>query len=154
MKESNAACRLPRWAELPDLELYMDQVLLLAERSLGPDASSERKGLTAAMVNNYVKLGLLPPPVKKKYSRAHVARLLMICLLKSVLPIPAAQKLIEAGVRESSEQAFYDRFCECFEQSMAACAPSDPSAAEILRAALRSRAEQERSLRLIAGLGT
>ena len=66
MKESNAACRLPRWAELPDLELYMDQVLLLAERSLGPDAPSDHKGLTASMVNNYVKLGLLPPPVKKK----------------------------------------------------------------------------------------
>lgn len=152
MKESNAACRLPRWAELPDLELYMDQVLLLAERSLGPDASSDHKGLTASMVNNYVKLGLLPPPVKKKYSRAHVARLLMICLLKSVLPIPAAQKLIEAGVRESSEQAFYDAFCDSFEESLAGCAPTDPSAEQILHAALRSRAEQERSLRLIAAL--
>jgi len=151
MNESSPVPALPRWAELPDLALYMDQVLLLAERYLGPDAA-DRKGLTASMVNNYVKLGVLPPPEKKKYSRAHVARLLMICALKPVLPIPAAQKLIEAGVRESSEQAFYDAFCEGFEASMEACPEADGSAEQILRAALRSRAEQERSLRLLAEL--
>ena len=49
---------LPRWAELPDLELYMDQVLSLIERYLGSDPGFDRRGLTASMVNNYVKLGV------------------------------------------------------------------------------------------------
>ena len=60
--------RLPRWNALPDLELYMDQVLSLMERYLGNYPGFDRKGLTAAMVNNYVKLGVMPPPVKKKYT--------------------------------------------------------------------------------------
>ena len=145
---------LPRWEELPDLELYMDQVLLLAERFLAPYADPDSKGLTASMVNNYVKLGVLPPPVKKKYSRAHVARLLMICLLKSVLPIAAVQRLIEAGVAADSERGFYNAFCAGFEQSVAAAVPEESAAASecILRPALRSRAEQGLSLRLLAGL--
>ncbi len=144
------AQRLPRWAELPDLELYMDQVLSLTERYLACCPGPEQKGLTASMVNNYVKIGALPPPIRKKYSRAHLARLLMICMLKPVLPIAAVQKLMETGIRQSSEEAFYDSFCALFEQSAAAL-PADGAGPEaILRAALRSRAEQALSLRLLA----
>ena len=64
--ERLAGQRLPRWEELPDLELYMDQVLSLMDRYLGDCPGFDRKGLTASMVNNYVKLGVMPPPVKKK----------------------------------------------------------------------------------------
>ena len=142
---------LPRWAELPDLALYMDQVLLLAERALARRPGVDRRGLTASMVNNYVKLGVLPAPAKKKYSRAHVARLLMICLLKSVFPIAAIQKLIESGVRGSSEAEFYDGFCDLYEQSMAAASreAAEPTTDRILGAALRSQAEQALSLQLL-----
>ncbi len=152
MSETMLPKKLPRWAELPDLELYMDQVLALAERSLGPDSAGERRGLTASMVNNYVKQGVLPPPVRKKYSRAHVARLLVICLLKPVLPIASVRKLIEAGVRKSSEQAFYDGFCRLWEENAAVPAENETAetpAGSILRAALRSRAEQALALRLL-----
>ena len=78
----------------------------------------------------------------------------MICLLKSVLPIAAVQRLIEAGVAADSERGFYNAFCAGFEQSMAAAVPEESTAAaeRILRAALRSRAEQGLSLRLLAGL--
>ena len=62
--ERVASQRLPRWAELPDLELYMDQVLSLVERYLGSYPGFDGKGLTASMVNNYVKLGVMPAPVK------------------------------------------------------------------------------------------
>ena len=47
----------PKWAELPELELYLDQVLLYVNQVCGSAASSRDKGLTPSMVNNYVKHG-------------------------------------------------------------------------------------------------
>ena len=58
------AQRLPRWRELPDLELYLDQVLELTARYLDAWPAFDRKGLTASMVNNYVMMGALAKPVK------------------------------------------------------------------------------------------
>ena len=110
--------RLPRWNELPDLELYMDQVLSLIERYLGSYPGFDEKGLTASMVNNYVKLGVMPPPVKKKYTRSHLAHLIVICVLKTSLPIDAIKKLAAESIRPEGERAFYDRFCEQFESTV------------------------------------
>ena len=50
--------------------------------------------ITASIVNNYVRMKIMPPPVKKKYGRVHLAYLLMICTLKRSLPIAAIQRLI------------------------------------------------------------
>lgn len=55
---------LPRWRQLPEVDLYMDQVLLLMEKYLR-SATGERV-VTSAMINNYVKMGALPPPERKK----------------------------------------------------------------------------------------
>ena len=89
--------RLPRWAELPDLGLYMDQVIVLMGQYLGGIVSGEDKLLTASMVNNYVKMGLLPPPAKKKYGREHLAYLIMICVLKRVISISIVRELIRVN---------------------------------------------------------
>ena len=145
--------RLPAWEELPDLELYMDQVLSLAERWLG----AEGKGLTASMVNNYVKLGVVPAPVKKRYSRAHLATLLMVCLLKPVLPIASVQALLSAALAEDGLEAVYARFRAEHAQACAraletARAFSAPGADGVLRAALLAGAEQDMALRLLAEL--
>lgn len=136
---------LPRWQELPDLELYMDQVLALAGRYLGGCAAGGEKGLTAAMVNNYVKSGAMPAPEKKRYTRTHLAHLLMICLLKPVLPIASIRTLLARG--ESDEAAFYDRFCALFEEAGRAAAAEETGAGgapedAAFRAALRAQAEQ------------
>ncbi len=144
--------RLPRWNELPDLELYMDQVLSLIERYLGGSAGFDGKGLTAAMVNNYVKLGVMPAPVKKKYTRVHLAHLLMICVLKASLPIEVIKNLIGASLREQEESVVYDGFCVQFETSVREAAEAaragEPALSGVYRAALRSRAEQAIALRL------
>lgn len=150
------AQRLPRWRELPDLELYMDQVLGLVGRYLGTYPGFDEKGLTAAMVNNYVKLGALPPPQKKRYNRSHLARLLMICLLKPSLPIAAIRDLLNAASRQD-EEAFYDGFCALFEEAgsaaAAACERSDAGTeTAVLRAALRAQAEQALALKLCGTL--
>jgi Domain of unknown function (DUF1836). len=57
---------LPRWKELPDIELYMDQVISLVGKYLTPILPKQEQALlTKSMVNNYVKLELIPAPVKK-----------------------------------------------------------------------------------------
>lgn len=94
LRERLCARRLPRWEELPDFDLYMDQVLALAGRYLGSGPETGEKALTASMVNNYVKMGVMPPPVKKRYGRMHIAHLLAICVLKSVLSISEIRELI------------------------------------------------------------
>ena len=86
-----AARKLPRWEELPDLDLYMDQVLSLIHRYLGREESPDGKVLTSSMVNNYVKMRLMPAPEKKKYSRVHLAYLIAICVLKTSLPMAAVR---------------------------------------------------------------
>ena len=144
--------QLPRWRELPDLELYMDQVLSLTERWLGALPGTDDKGLTASMINNYVKLGLVPPPVKKRYGREQLATLVMVCLLKRVLPIPSIRTLLERALAEQALPDFYDLFCEGFEA--AECAAAENAArhsesGQILGAALRAQAEQRMALRLL-----
>ncbi len=153
MPEADALRRLPRWVELPDLELYMDQVLGLVARSLEPFPGFDEKGLTAAMVNNYVKLGALPPPVKKRYRREHVARLIILCLMKSSFPISAIARLLEGVQTRHSPEEVYSIFCERFEAAVAetAAAPDeagDSPYAAVLRAALRAQAERALALRM------
>lgn len=76
------------WARLPELDLYMDQVITLMSKELEPFSLEGERLLTPSMINNYVKDGVLPRPNQKKYGREHLSRLLMICMLKSVLSLP------------------------------------------------------------------
>lgn len=71
------------WEQLPDFALYMDQVLSYMDRQV--IRFSEDDALTAAMVNNYTKSGLVPRAEGKKYSREHLAYLTAICILKRVM---------------------------------------------------------------------
>ena len=69
MKDYNfAQYRCPRWEELPDLGLYMDQVLIVVEGALRPLFPNDPVVLTSTMVNNYVKQQVLTPSEKKKYA--------------------------------------------------------------------------------------
>ena len=103
--------RLPAWEELPKIELYMDQIIGLVTQYVGffvydPD---EEKLLTPSMVNNYVKMRLLPPPVRKKYGRKHIALLVMICTFKQSLSMAAVEKMLPPDDEEAI-RADYERF--------------------------------------------
>ena len=74
---------LPQWELLPDIGLYMDQVITLMDRTFSP--ALPKGEMTKSMVNNYVKVGMIPRPVGKKYDREHLAMLLMICVFKQAL---------------------------------------------------------------------
>ena len=98
------------WDQLPDFALYMDQVLSYMDRQVirfdGDD------GLTAAMVNNYTKSGLVPRAEGKKYSRDHLAYLTAICVLKRVMSTKDMDLLIREelqGDRPVSDG--YAAFC-------------------------------------------
>ena len=92
---------LPDWDDLPQLDLYMDQVILLLTRYLAPlERGGDEKTITASIINNYVRMKVMPPPVKKRYSRVHLAYLVMICTLKQSLSISCIQRLLpEVPVR-------------------------------------------------------
>ncbi|MCR4707804.1 MAG: DUF1836 domain-containing protein [Clostridiales bacterium] len=99
--------RLPDWERLPDLGLYMDQVVTLIERVF--ETPLPKGETTRSMVNNYVKSGLVPRPVGKKYDRDHLARLLMVCVLKQALSMEGIGKLLDALCR-AGIRGGYERF--------------------------------------------
>ena len=79
---------LPRWNELPEIDLYLDQVVNYLEKYLGILGSNDDdKIITKTMINNYVKQGIMPAPEKKKYGKTHIAYLMVICILKQVYSI-------------------------------------------------------------------
>ena len=65
---------LPRWDELPEIEIYMDQLVKFIDKYTGELQLDHTKDLTPSMINNYVKLKLVPKPVKKKYGKNHWLR--------------------------------------------------------------------------------
>ena len=102
---------LPEWDNLPELELYMDQVVLLLSRYLAFfSQGEEEKIITPSIVNNYVRMKVMPAPAKKRYGRIHIAYLLMICTLKQSLSIAAIQKLLPLELDEAQVRALYTRF--------------------------------------------
>lgn len=102
--------RLPEWDEFPDLELYMDQMIVLLNRYLAFGDGEEDKAVTASMINNYVKMRIMPPPVKKKYGRAHLAYLVVICSLKDALGISAIEKMFPPDLEGERLQERYNAF--------------------------------------------
>lgn len=93
-----------RPGDIPNIDLYMDQVTTFMEEQL---KSSKRydddKILTKTMINNYAKNNLLPPPVKKKYTKEHVLVLIFIYYFKNILSI----KDIEALLKPITDQYFH-----------------------------------------------
>lgn len=92
------------WDSLPDLSLYMDQVVGYMSRQLIGGTPEER--LTSAMVNNYIKDGHLPRAEGKRYSKTHLAYLTLLCTLKTVLPVKDAGFLANFGGGEDIEETY------------------------------------------------
>ena len=81
--------------DVPNIDLYMDQVTTFMDEHLSDVKRHEDdKILTKTMINNYTKNNLLPPPVKKKYSKEHIYVLTFIYYLKNILSISDIQKLL------------------------------------------------------------
>jgi len=110
---------IPRWNELPEIDLYLDQVVNYLERYLEKyNSNKEDKIITKTMINNYVKLGIMPAPEKKKYSREHIAYLIVICVLKQIYSISDIGKLISLTIQSFELSKAYNRFCANLEVSV------------------------------------
>ena len=106
----------PKWSELPSIDLYLDQVLLYVNQLDSSSIVDDEKGLTAAMINNYVKNGHLDKPIKKKYSRRQLARLIVITCLKNVFAIQEISKTISSLIKDGDSEAMYDNFVMCMNE--------------------------------------
>lgn len=82
--------------DIPNIDLYMDQVTTFMDQHMRATTRNpqEDKILTKTMINNYAKNDLLPPPVKKKYSKEHVLVLIFIYYFKGILSIGDIQELL------------------------------------------------------------
>ena len=119
--QSLTQAHLPRWSNLPDIFLYKDQVVTLVEKFVAPFAIEDSL-LTPAMINNYVKLGIIPKPdAKKRYERRHVAFLIAVTLLKAVLPLKLIGEAIYLQAKQEGERLAYDHFCDGIETAVCAC---------------------------------
>lgn len=113
---------LPRWNELPNIDLYIDQVVCLLEDYLSGyirnDNEKEEKIITKTMINNYVKQDIIKPPVNKKYNKEHMASLFVIFILKQVYSINDIKKLISLAMETSPIEQAYNRFCSELEKAI------------------------------------
>lgn len=110
------------WDNLPDIDLYRDQVLgyMKRQHSLQPDAAQ----LTGAMINNYIKSGLLPRANGKKYTKKHLVYLTAICSLKQVLSVGETDALLKLQPDVSEAKGFYERYLEIMEKAFQEMAES------------------------------
>ena len=104
--------RLPRYNEIPNVGLYLDQVAKYISEYLTPLGESP---LTASMISNYVKKHLIDSPVKKQYSREQIAYLFFIAVAKSILSLEALGNFIQVQKQSYPLPVAYDYFCRQLE---------------------------------------
>lgn len=105
--------------DIPNIDLYMDQVTTFMDKHLKSSKRySEDKLLTKTMINNYTKNQLLPPPNKKKYTKEHMFLLIFIYYYKNILSINDIQSifnpLTERYYGEDSSVKLEDIYKEIF----------------------------------------
>ena len=107
--------------DIPTEEMFMEQVTTFMEQHLKANLrNEEEKTLTKAMINNYTKNKLMPPPVKKRYSREHLIFLIYIYYMKNVMSISDIQKMMEPLMSEDmTDEKLYDIYKKTFEMEKA-----------------------------------
>ena len=102
------------WDQIPDLGLYMDQVVTFITRVYEPLYGEDiHSYLSPSMINNYVKSKLIPRPTGKKYSREQIALLTMIIALKQTCSMEDIRRMLALGEGETVE-GLYAAFCTRF----------------------------------------
>ena len=107
---------MPRYHEIPNVGLYLKQVVKYINDCLNPYF---RITVTETMLSNYVKMHMVPNPVKKQYSRDSIAMLIFITLAKSVLPLEDIQYMLKLQGSRYEVSVAYDYFCEEYENVLA-----------------------------------
>ena len=107
--------RMPRYREIPDVGLYLDQTVKYVNRYLAPLGCME---ITSSMVSNYVKKGYISNPVHKQYDASQIAYLFFISIAKSVLSMDNIARLFDMQRKMYNSETAYDFFCEELENML------------------------------------
>ncbi len=124
-KELQAALqefRLPRWNEIPDVGLYLDQVVKYINTYF--ESFPEMK-VTASMVSNYVKKKLIMNPHRKTYSREQIAQLIFIAAAKTVLSMDNIRVCFDIQKEHFSTEKSYNVFCDTMESVLSTFSSDD-----------------------------
>ena len=109
MADTMQAFSLPRYEQLPNMGLYLEQTVKFVNQLFAPLGCVE---ITGSMVRNYVKMGLIENPVKKQYEAQHIAYIIAVTLLKQVVPLDQILTLFRRQKQVYPTQVAYDYFCE------------------------------------------
>lgn len=108
--------RPEKWNGIPDIDLYMDQVLSYMQRQhIGLQVDET---LTSSMVNNYTKQGVMPKAKGKKYNREHIAYLTAICLLKQVISMTDCKTLLDKQIGDEEISSFYEKYSKILDEEL------------------------------------
>lgn len=107
--------RLPRYAEIPTMGLYLEQTIKYINGFLAPLGCLE---LTGSMVSNYVKKGLIPPPIKKQYFPEQIAYLFFVALAKNLTSMENIDLLISVQRSNYTLSVAYDYMCRELENML------------------------------------
>lgn len=120
--------KFPRWDELPEMDLYMDQVITYLYEHLKQTYYNEEKFITNAMINNYVKTEMVPRPLKKHYTRYHIAYFMIVTITKRAYSLNQISELIymQTSMQHSDVVRAYNLFMDRFEESLNACFEKRP----------------------------
>ena len=159
--EDAKAAHPASWVSLPELELYMDQVITLMNRHHDVVSAPADRPLTSSMINNYVKDKVIPAPVKKKYTREHLTALSIMCMLKAEFTLPEIRELMTGLAKTYSTEELYAAFADaqtaCMQDAAAAveARQHDDKAEKYLLAmslALEANAKRIAAARLLESL--
>jgi hypothetical protein len=132
------------WDHLPDIGLYMDQVITYLERQLEIFMTpGSEKLITPSMINNYAKAKIVPRTEGKKYNQEHIALLLSVFTLKRVLSVQDMGALLDSIGCTGDVKEFYERFRQSMEHS-------SRNTAALISSALEADGLDEKALRSIA----
>lgn len=115
-KETILNYHLPRYDEIPDFGLFMEQLLVYLEDHLL--LLEDDKKITKTMINNYVKHEILDKPIRKRYTRDHIAYLMVVLILKRVYSLDEIVLMIKVQVRATNIEKAYNIFANEYENCL------------------------------------
>lgn len=115
IRQAAANFQLPRYHEIPNVGLYLEQVTKYISEYLSP---LQEGCITGSMISNYVKKGLVANPIKKQYSREQIAYLIFIALAKNILSLDNLAQFIQLQKQTYPSEQAYNYFCNELENML------------------------------------
>lgn len=115
IREGMEDFHLPRWREIPDVGLYLEQTSQYIGDYLAPLGDIS---VTGSMISNYVKKKMIANPVRKRYGREQIADLVFISAAKTVLSLENVTTLLELQRSYCAPEQAYNSFCDEFENAL------------------------------------